>query len=120
MCFAVACISIVFLRGDGARERSFPFQISGVWSVSNLGGTPMGTITFSPDGQFDDGEYIGNWSLRDGCVHVQAWEGEPNSLMGHVFPRVGEVVLVPQFDSVNDAWILQNENVTMTRQPDEM
>ena len=75
----------------------------------------MGKITFSPDGQFDDGEYIGQWSLRDGCIHVRAWEGEPRSLMGHVFPRVGEVVLVPRFDPENDAWTLHNENVTMTR-----
>ena len=117
-CLGVACVSIIFLRGDDTRERSFPFQISGVWSVTDLRGTPMGTITFSPDGQFDDGEYIGQWSLRDGCVHVQAWEGEPTSRIRYLFPSVSEVVLVPQFDPENDAWTLQNENVTMTRATD--
>lgn len=119
MCLALACVTIVLLRsGDSDKKRSSPFQVSGSWSVTDLRGTPMGTITLSPDGQFDDGEYIGQWSLRDGCIHVRAWEGEPNSLMGHLFPQVGEVVLVPQFDPENDAWTLRNENVTMTRATD--
>jgi len=119
MCIALVCVSIVFLRGgDSDGELASPFQISGVWSVADLRGAPMGTITFSPDGEFDDGEYVGRWSLRDGCIHVQAWEGEPALRIRYLFPKVDEVVLVPQFDEENDAWILQNENVTLTRQPD--
>lgn len=119
MCIALVCVSIVFLGGGVSdRENAPPFQIPGVWSVADLRGARIGTITFSPDGEFDDGEYVGRWSLRDGCIHVEAWEGEPNSRIRYLFPKVDEVVLMPQFDAENDVWILRNENVTMTRRPD--
>jgi hypothetical protein len=116
-CLAAAYILIVFLLADDTK-RSSPIQYSGVWAVTDHSGRPQGTIIFTPDGGFDDGEYVGHWSLQDARIHVQCWESEPASWVRHVFPKVDEVTFVPQFDKGNEVLSLKGKYVTLTRLAD--
>ncbi len=90
-------------------------RIPGDWSVVGLDGQTRGTITLSPDGKFDDGEYVGHWSIQDGDVHVKCWEGKPRLSKAYLFRHVDELVLAPQYDPQSGALTLQGEHATLTR-----
>ena len=115
MCLGLACVLIVLQIGSD-QTRSSQLQVSGDWSVATHSGQSQGTITLFPGGRIDShDDYVGRWSLREGCLHVRFWKQETSSWIDYLRPQVEEHVFVPNLDPMTDAVTLQGQNVMLTR-----